>query len=349
VIPSYYLIKGTYCPAWRAADRLGRTLPAAAYCAVPLDVVVLKPVLKHLPPMPIAAKNRDTAEYARGLGMEVKPTPVFPKTVIMCRHAAHRFPCGGITRIGFRHGAYTFKSFAGAEYYNAFNAYFVTGRDEIRRAEEHGIRTARAVGFPKLDPAFDGSWTAETLEPVRNRLGLDHGRPTVIFTATWDKSGMSALDRWIPVLPGLASRYNILATVHPWTSGRYVRALRRMEGIRYIEDPDVLPYLLLSDCLVGDSSSIIAEFCALDKPIVTFRVPAGRRSVPEVREMLGRISLQIEAAGELPSAIGRVLENPGERRDARREASLHMFDRLDGRAGLRAAEIIKREFIVHGS
>jgi len=58
------------------------------------------------------------------------------------------------------------------------------------------------------------------------------------------------------------------------TSGRYVRTLRRMKGIHFVEDPDILPYLILADCLIGDTSSIIAEFCALDKPIVTFSVPA---------------------------------------------------------------------------
>ncbi len=340
MIPSYYLIKGPYCLLWRLAGRLGRRPAVAAFCAVPMDAALLRPVLKHLPAMPVVVKNRRTARYARSLGLSVRFWPVFPDAVIMCRHAAHLFPCESIVRIGFRHGAYTFKSFAGAKYYNAFNAYFLTGREELERAVKHGIRTARAVGFPKLDPAFDGTWTPEKLETLRLRLGLDPDKPTVIFTATWNRSGMSAVDRWLPSLLSLTDRYNILATVHPWTSGRYVRALRRTKRVRFIEDPDTLPYLLLADVLVGDSSSIIAEFCGLDKPIVTFRVPDSRRSVPHVREMLDRISLRIDSADELPGAIEAALENPGEHRAARREASRHMFDSLDGKAGLRAAETI---------
>jgi hypothetical protein len=340
MIPSYYILKGPYCLLWRLAGRLGRRPAAAAFCAVPMDVALLMPVLKHLPAMPVVVKNRRTARYARSLGLSVRFWPVFPDAVIMCRHAVHLFPCESIVRIGFRHGAYTFKSFTGAKYYNAFDAYFLTGREELERSRAHGIRSARAAGFPKLDPAFDGTWTPERLEAFRRRLGLDPDKPTVIFSATWDRSGMSAVDRWIPALPGLAGRYNLLATVHPWTSGRYIRALRRTKGVRFVEDPDTLPCLLLADVLVGDSSSIIAEFCGLDKPIVTFRVPASRRSVPHVREMLDRISLRIDKAEELPAAIAAALENPGERREARREASRHMFDSLDGKAGLRAAETI---------
>lgn len=349
MIPSYYILKGPYCLLWRLAGRMGRRPAVAAFCAVPMDVALLRPVLKHLPAMPVVVKNRRTARYARSLGMTVRFWPVFPDAVIMCRHAAHLFPCESIVRIGFRHGAYTFKAFAGAKYYNAFDAYFLTGREELERAVRHGIRSARAVGFPKLDPAFDGTWTPEKLEPLRRKLALDPDKSTVIFTATWDRSGMSAVDRWARSLLPLTDRYNILATVHPWTSGRYVRAIRRTKGVRFIEDPDTLPYLLLADALVGDSSSIIAEFCGLDKPMVTFRVPSSRRSVPHVREMLDRISLRVDSAEELPAAIAAALGNPGKLRPARAEAARHMFDSLDGKAGLRAAEIIKKEFRVPGS
>lgn len=340
MIPSYYILKGPYCLLWRLAKRLGRRPAVAAFCAVPMDVALLRPVLKHLPAMPVVVKNRRTARYARSLGMTVRFWPSFPDAVIMCRHAVHLFPCESIVRIGFRHGAYTFKSFAGAKYYNAFDAYFLTGREELERAEAHGIRSARAVGFPKLDPAFDGTWTREKLDAFRRGLGLDPDKATVIFTATWDRSGMSAVDRWARSLGRLTDKYNILATVHPWTSGRYVRPIRRTKGVRFIEDPDTLPYLLLADVLVGDSSSIIAEFCGLDKPIVTFRVPASRRSVPHVLEMLDRISLRVDSADELPAAIAASLANPGALAGARAEASRRMFDRLDGKAGLRAAETI---------
>jgi len=51
--------------------------------------------------------------------------------------------------------------------------------------------------------------------------------------------------------------------------------------------------------------------------------------------MLKNISLQIEGADELHGAIEASLANPREQHAARRRAALRMFDRLDGKAGLR--------------
>jgi CDP-glycerol glycerophosphotransferase (TagB/SpsB family) len=341
MVLSYYLRKVPYASTWHALRMLGRNPDVLAYCSEPLDYVVLEPVLRHLSPFPVIARNRRTAAYLAQRDVQPCRLPSFPKAVIMCRHAAHRFPVRRIVKIGFRHGAYHFKQFANARYYNAFDIYFVTGRHEEDEARAHGIRTARAIGFPKLDPAFDGTYGPETLQTYREAARIDPSRKTVLFTATWDRSGMSAIGEWIGRVDSLAEQYNVLATVHPWTSRKYQAALRASEGACFVEDPNVIPYLLISDVLVGDSSSIIAEFCALDKPIVTFELPETARTVPEVTAMLERISTRITETAQLGPAIEAGLANPGAMSDQRRRTSEMMFDRLDGQAGRRAADVIR--------
>jgi CDP-glycerol glycerophosphotransferase (TagB/SpsB family) len=341
MVLAYYLRKCPYSCGWHSARLLNRTVPVVAYCSCPLDYVVLLPVLKHLPPLPWVAKDHRTASFLEGRGVRPYRTPSFPEAVIMCRHATHRFPLKRIVKIGFRHGAYHFKQFAKPRYYNAFDVYFVTGRHEEDEARAHGIRTAQAVGFPKLDPAFDGTYRPETLHSYREAARIDAARKTVLFTATWDRSGMSAVGKWIDRVDSLAEHYNVIVTVHPWTSGKYKTALRVLKHACFIEDPDVIPYLLIADVLVGDASSIVAEFCALDKPIVTFEVPRTARTVPDVAALLERISTRISSAEQLPGALAESLAHPEKLSAERQRANEMMFDRLDGQAGKRAADVIR--------
>lgn len=317
-----------------------RNPQAVIYCAEPVDYVTLKPVLKYLPALPVVAKNRKTKEYLKNKGIEYKCMPSFPEAVIMSRHAAHKFPEEKIIKIGFRHGAYHFKAFAGAQYYNMFDLFFVTGNNELDLAEKHGITTAKAIGFPKLDPAFNNAYNDEILKIFINKANIDYKKGTVIFTATWDKSGMSAIDKWIEIIHTLTERYNILVTVHPWTSKKYIEKLREIEDLYFINEPDVLPYLLIADVLVGDTSSIIAEFCALDKPIIVFKTSPTKRTVDKITCLLEDIAYRIDGASQLDEAIEYSLKNPKEKSTQRQKANKIMFDVLDGKAGKRAAEVI---------
>jgi hypothetical protein len=342
MLPIYYIIKIPYWLLWILHKHTGKTIPLAVYCAEPLDYAVLEPVLSHLPGLTLIAKNKKTANWLYEKKIPFKRWPVFPEAVIMCRHAAHYFPLKGITKIGFRHGAYHFKAFAGIQYYNLFNVYFMTSREEVREAQAKGITTARALGFPKLDPAFDGTWTKEKLASFRQCLSLDPKKKTLLFTATWDKKGMSAMRLWINFISHLTGAYNVMVTVHPWMSKKYRSRLEHRKGIRFIHSPETLPYLMTADAVIGDISSILAEACALDKPMVTFRIPGSRRTLPEITELLDRISVRIENSTQLEEAIEECIRNPKALRKERKEAARLMFDRLDGKAGLRAAEIIRK-------
>ena len=341
---SYYLYKYPYKLIWYFFKQLKKNPEVVVYCADPLDYVVLEPVLIHLPEIPIIAKNKQTARYLQKRGIPFKRMPCFPDGVIMCRHATHKFPEEKIIKIGFRHGAFHFKAFANVRYYNAFDLYFMTSEKEVEEVKTKGIKTARAIGFPKLDPVFNGSIDEELITTIFYEAKFDFNKKTVVFTATWDKSGMSAIHLWAGKVHEFNKDYNILVTVHPWTSRKYMDRLKKIEGSYFIQNPNVLPYLMIADVLVGDTSSIIAEFCSLDKPIITFKVAETSRSVPEITRLLKDISFQIDSIDQLKGAIEYSLKNPGEKSNERQKANQMMFDRLDGQAGTRAAEIIKDKF-----
>ena len=193
-----------------------------------------------------------------------------------------------------------------------------------------------------MDQAFDGTYTDESLNEIKANLGLDPQKKTIIFTSTWNVAGLSALSRWVYHVHTLTGKYNILLTAHSWTEKEYIDELKNIPGAFHLDEIDVTKYLLIADVLVGDYNSMIGEFCALDKPIITFRVPDSDRSIPAVKELIANISIQIDEFDEIEPAIEQCLANPGGLSSARKKANELVHYRLDGQAGKRAADIITR-------
>ncbi len=340
MVPAYYLLKLPYTLVWHIKYRLGKTEDVVLYCANALDYQIFAPIQKHLKPLPVVAKDKKTQQELAAIGVNAARLPSFPEGVIMCRQAAYRFPAKAIKKIGVSHGAYNFKPFASAESHNLLDRYFMTSSTDVENARKAGIRSAFAVGYPKLDPAFDGTYDATFCENFRDNIGLDKNKKTLLFTATWDKSGQSAIAQWADKLARFTSRHNVMVTVHPWTSAQFVEQIRNTPGVLFIDNFDVIPYIMQADVCIGDTSSILGECCALNKAIISFKVPNNKRTVPHVQKMIREFSLQIDNASELDDAIQHCLNHPQEKRAERAEANRIMFDELDGLAGNRAADEI---------
>ncbi len=175
---------------------------------------------------------------------------------------------------------------------------------------------------------------------LHQALNFNENKKTITFTATWDASGMSAIDSWIYRLNELSEQYNVLVTVHPWTSEKYKELLRNNRSIHYLNNPDTLKYLMLSDCVIGDTSSILAEACALNKSIVTIKSKTAKRSLKEIDQLIKDISFQIDPQEDLMKTIGYAVNHSSEKQNQRDKANILMFDKLDGQAGQRAVKVI---------
>ncbi|QBY03702.1 hypothetical protein E2K93_04595 [Thalassotalea sp. HSM 43] len=342
MVLSYYLIKIPYSITWSVLNMLGKTDDVMLYCANTLDYHIFSEVQRHLPKVSVLAKNKKVQQQLRDIGVEAKVYPAFPKAVIMCRQAGYKFPTSKITKIGMRHGPYTFKPFANAKGYNLLDYFYMTSEDEVERAQKAGIRCGVAKGYPKLDPALNGQHDSDFKQQLKQRIGFDNDKPTILFTATWDKSMVSAIKLWFDQLDAFTELYNVLVTVHPWTSDTIKKRIKSYADVFFIDSPDVVPYIGISDVCIGDTSSILAECCALNKPMVTFKVADGKRTVPHVKELIAHFSIQIERIDELADAIEQALCDPPSLQQGRQTANQIMFDLLDGKAGLRTAEHIKQ-------
>jgi hypothetical protein len=329
-----------YKLTWSVWKLLNKHNQVDFLCGGYVDYICFRNIHKLMPNIRIVSRSNKTKKELASYGIKSTLYPTYPDTVIMARHLARKYPVGKIVKIGMRHGAYHFKDFIAAENYNAFDVFMLTSSQEVKVAESKGITSGVAVGFPKIDPIFNGEITMDYLDLLKTKLKLNNAKKTILFTATWDKKGYSAVDKWYLRVEELALEYNVLVTVHHWLSAKYKKHLASNNSIRFIEDKDILPYLMLADVMVADISSIIAEFCALDKPIITFKLPVTKRFTQEIINMLGEISYRIDSFDELDVALKKALAQPKYHSHQRAYYNQIMFDELDGKASARAADLI---------
>lgn len=333
---SQYVIRYPYQIVWHLNKIFRKNTRVDFFCGNIVDYICFKNIHALMPEINIIAKNSKVKKQLLEYGINASVYPSFPDVIIMARHLARKYPEKRIIKIGMRHGAYHFKNFVNKDRYNAFDRFLVTSSKEVNDARQAGITSAVAVGFPKIDSAFNGK--EENIKTVE--LALEN-KPTLIFSATWDENRYSAIDHWCHRLGELTNDYNVLVTVHPWTSQHKIDQIKRTEQVHYIDDKDILPYLMMADLMVGDTSSIIGEFCALDKPIITFDLPSAGRVTDETRHMLENISFRVKSFKALKDILPTALANPNKHKAQRDYYNKVMFDQLDGKASERAVKIIR--------
>ncbi len=333
---SYYILTIPYTLIWKALTIFRRQKSIHFYCDGYLDYVIFENVRPHLPEIKIVAKNKAVQKELLNYGIESTLWPTFPDVVIMTRHAFHKFPSKRIKKLAINHGAYHFKNFIKAKKYNAFDLFLFTSEYEVQEAKDFGINCAHSGGFPKLD-SFWFADTDDQVKDLKNKLKFNNGKANILFTATWDGSEMSAVHKWHDKLAELTNDYNIMVSLHPFTSTDYVSRIKKTKGVFFIEDPKNYLYLKLADIMIADTSSIIAEFCALDKPMITFSVKESKRLTPHITELIKEVSYQIDEFSDLQKTIEYALKNPQEKSLQRQKYNKIMFDELDGQHGKKAA------------
>ncbi|MCF7858926.1 MAG: CDP-glycerol glycerophosphotransferase family protein [Candidatus Cloacimonetes bacterium] len=290
-----HIIHIPYLTAWRIRKLFDKKKRIDFLCGNIVDFYCFKPIYQLMSEIRLVAKNKTVQRELKDLGIRSVLYPTFPDVIVMTRHLAWKYPDPKIKKIGLRHGAYHFKDFVAAHRYNAFDKFLVTSKKEVELAAVKNIVNAIVIGFPKIDPMFNGEISEAELKNLRAKLNLDPQKATIIFTTTWDKTNYSAITKWIHRLPEISKDYNVLVTVHHWTTDSKKQILENTDGIYFVKEKDILPFLLIADILVGDISSIIAEFNSLDKSIITFKVPLFQRFTSEIKMILEKLqNLKLE-------------------------------------------------------
>jgi hypothetical protein len=223
--------------------------------------------------------------------------------------------------------------------------------DDWRRAhyERVGARpeTFWETGYPQIDPL-------SRRDPAP-ALPLDPARPTLLYAPTWNLGLTSAAafgERLVDLVRAEAPGLNIIIKPHPvigdwrprWMAswGRLAAAHR---GVHVVTDThaDVVPYMLASDVLLSDASSVVFEFLALDRPIVLFTNPLHAADPAWLEDDIvwhwRDVGQEIHTVDELPGAVAQALSEPEAGRERRQHYAKTLFGRFaDGRNAERIAE-----------
>jgi CDP-glycerol glycerophosphotransferase (TagB/SpsB family) len=176
--------------------------------------------------------------------------------------------------------------------------------------------------------------------------------PTAIYAPTFSPASSLQLHGEAIVRRLLHKGLNVIVKLHDrsldpdpaYSGGVDWRArFAAFAGPRFLfaSSGDSTDYLLASDVMVTDHSTIGFEFCALDRPLVIFDMPGllvAARVDPHKAQLLKSAADVVATMTDLDETIERALRDSGHRAAKRREAVNEVF--YDpGRATARALDL----------
>jgi len=237
-------------------------------------------------------------------------------------------------------------------------AIFVEGPYRKQRIEQLGVKGSSevfVVGYPKLDPIFQGKLDRAQ---IQRRWDLDPSKPTVLFAPTYKPTCLDKVKERI--LPATVD-YNLIIKLHPyswrgkyaphWHHKIYEKQIRYYQHARLIppDEHSILPFIHVADTMISEASSTIFEFLALGKVGIIFDLDCDRLrhhdGMPlldeDNRRFLEGAFVHIRSVEEIRGAIERAL-NPDQTMLEKMEASRQrLFYGLDGKASERIVDKIE--------
>lgn len=234
-----------------------------------------------------------------------------------------------------------------------FDVRFVEGQERLKRlSQRFPDKKFIDTGFAKLDPVFNNQQSNINLTD----LGLDPGKPTVLYAPTFFPS---SIEHFGADWPASLVDYNLIVKPHFFslTKSKYTAHRERFDKwaqfdnvwVTGVADYNLLPFMQLADVMLSDASSAIFEFAALNKPVVwcdfyqtrwsykgllKFRLK--QRLDPDIA-LFHKLTKRTSAAKYIAPAVAGCLNNPESKQEARQELVKNMVGKTDGQCGARIA------------
>lgn len=198
-----------------------------------------------------------------------------------------------------------------------FDIYLTSGPAVTKRFEslrrKHGYFAVFETGWPKMDHIVNYDATG-----LRERMGVSPGENVILYAPTHSRS-MESAGEIIPALPAIMKPGEVwFCKPHEFMNRGLLEKLVE-HNVHLVNNYDITPLLHLADVLVSDTSSVIYEFMALDKPVVTLRTLDNTEK-----------GIDVTSPNELREAIDRSLDRPEEFSRQRRKHISSVNPTIDG-------------------
>jgi glycosyltransferase involved in cell wall biosynthesis len=196
---------------------------------------------------------------------------------------------------------------------------------------------AALVGYPKVDCLVDGTLGRMA---VMRELELDPSIPTVLYAPTWSPhSSLNHLGEEI-IERIAADGLQLIVKLHDRSYDRRERGAGCVDWasrlskydehprVRIVRGADSSPYLVASDLLISDHSSVAFEFMLLDRPIVVIDRPDLVRQAainPDKVRLLRSAAIVAADGHTLERGVRDELQRPRPLGEIRRRTAAHLF------------------------
>jgi len=194
--------------------------------------------------------------------------------------------------------------------------------------KKYGTFLVQETGWPKLDEMSQ----ILTLNESKSILGLDPAKKTILYAPTFSPKYTSAMDLYPEILQMQDNDWQWVIKFHDLENQNIIQLYESLSSGNFIivNDSNIHSYMLASDVLLTDTSSVAYEYLMLDRPLVTYR--------GTVRLEKG---INIILPDDLLGALTRSIEDPDEFKDSRKSylADLHPYQ--DGLSSKRVIDAIE--------
>lgn len=165
---------------------------------------------------------------------------------------------------------------------------FVTHK-YVQMQKEHNYFLVLETGWPKIDYILNYS-----TENIREKYNIPARKKVILYAPTFSTKHESA-SALLKMIPNLINKDTFwLFKFHELMDKELIEPFTKLseESSKVIVNEEITPYLHAADVMISDTSSVVYEFMALQKPVITYKTQS--------REDKG---YNISNPEELPEAI----------------------------------------------
>ncbi|WP_372642870.1 CDP-glycerol glycerophosphotransferase family protein [Ancylomarina sp.] len=150
--------------------------------------------------------------------------------------------------------------------------YFTNRFNEL--ANKHGDFDVMETGWSKLDDLF---LQKDSFDNEKTNLLEKHGAKEIILYAPTFSPSLTSAGLLHDEILNLSKNKNYLILVkfhdlmNKDVKALYYETAKTTANLIIVDDPNISKYLILSDLMISDTSSVVYEFLLLDKPVITFK------------------------------------------------------------------------------